>query len=86
MKSIQFTDTKVGTRHGRNTGSRRALKANALLLQRNVDNRRGQSSSKKQKRAGSPNDDNQGLTMTSFGGDDDTEQILQLLEQMMTES
>ncbi|KAI2510078.1 hypothetical protein MHU86_4372 [Fragilaria crotonensis] len=75
MKSIQFTDTKVGTGHGRNTGSRRALKANALLLQQdgdsNVDNRRGQSSSKKQKR-GSPNDDNEGLTMTSFCGDDDT--------------
>jgi hypothetical protein len=70
MKSLQFTDTKVGTGYGRNTGSRRALK-DAALLQRdvdsNLDNRRGRTI-KKQKR-GLPKDDNEDTT-TSFGDDD----------------
>jgi hypothetical protein len=85
MKSLQFSDTKVGTGYGRNTGSRRALKEAELLLRdgdSNLDNRRDRTT-KKQKR-GSPKDDNEdttiSLVMTIL------RQILQLLQRMTRES
>ncbi len=71
MKSLQFTNTQVGTGFGWNTGSQRALKAAALRLRggdSNLDNWWGRSC-RKQKRAGSPKDDNEGTTSSS--GDDD---------------
>jgi hypothetical protein len=58
MKSMSFTESKVGTSYGRKTGSRSALKAAAALRSDGipVDNRRG---TKKQKRGLPTNDDNE---------------------------
>ena len=67
MKSLQFTDSKVATYHGRGTGLRRALKsAESLEDGVHLDNRRG--TTKKQNR-GSPKDDNEDTTTLH---DDDT--------------
>ena len=81
MKSLQFTDSKVGASYGRGTGSRRSLKAataaataaaSGSLLPDSVrlDNRRGL---KKQKR-GSPKDDTSSTQQLSaiMMCDDDT--------------
>jgi hypothetical protein len=66
MKSMSFTESKVGSGYGRKTGSRSALKAAAASRLEglvSVDNRRG---TKKQKRA-SPNEDD-----ANTYGDDET--------------
>ena len=66
MKSMAFTESKVGTSYGRKTGSRKAMKEAAALSSIPIDNRRG----KKQKR-GIPKDDNEDDAITSWGGADD---------------
>jgi hypothetical protein len=66
MKSMAFTDSKVGTSYGRKKGSRQAMKDESSLLS-SIDNRRG-------KKRGFHNDqgkaDNDAITLCSGGADD----------------
>ncbi|KAI2495413.1 hypothetical protein MHU86_19088 [Fragilaria crotonensis] len=66
MKSMAFTESKVGTSYGRKTGSRKAMKEAAAVSSIPIDSRRG----KKQKR-GNPKDDNEDDAIIVGGADDD---------------